>query len=94
MSSACVGHEHHRWPRVLAQSGGQSRHRHSAGDNVLTLQRPGDEVGAEEHSVAQGGPACIRATHPIYISVDRQLRGSRASQEKSIIQGGRDVDAT
>jgi hypothetical protein len=31
MSSACVGHKHHRWPRVPAQSGGQSRHRHSSG---------------------------------------------------------------
>jgi hypothetical protein len=30
-----------------------------AGDNILTLQRPGDEAGTEEHSVAQGGSACV-----------------------------------
>jgi hypothetical protein len=51
------------------------------------LQKPEDEVGAEEHGVARGGPACVRATRLICISADRQLRGGRASQEKAIIQG-------
>jgi hypothetical protein len=45
------------------------------GDDVLVLAGPGDEVVTEEHSVARGGPACIRATRPIYICVDCQLGG-------------------
>jgi hypothetical protein len=54
------------------------------------LRRPGDEVGTEEHRVAHGGPECVRATHPIHISVDRQLGGDRVSQEKaqSALHGG------
>jgi hypothetical protein len=30
-----------------------------SGDNVLPLGGPGDEVVAEEHNIARGGPACI-----------------------------------
>jgi hypothetical protein len=45
------------------------------GDNVLALGGSRDLVDAEEHSVAQGGPTCIRVTHPIRIRVDCQLRG-------------------
>jgi hypothetical protein len=56
-----------------------------AGDDVLMLRRPGDEVGAEEHSVARGGLACVRATRLLRISVDCQLEGGRAPQEKAII---------
>jgi hypothetical protein len=44
-------------------------------------------VGTEEYSIARGGPTCVRATHPICISVERQLRGGRASQEEAKIQG-------
>jgi hypothetical protein len=50
-----------------------------AGDDVLALGGSGNEVIAEEHSVARGVPACIRATHPIRICVDHQLGGGRAS---------------
>jgi hypothetical protein len=50
------------------------------------LQRLGDVVGVEEHSVARGGLACVLATRPISISVDRQLGGGRVSQEKAKIQ--------
>jgi hypothetical protein len=49
------------------------------GDNVLTLRRLGDEVDAEEHHVARGGPACVWATCPVHISIDCQLEGGRAS---------------
>jgi hypothetical protein len=44
-----------------------------SGDDVLALGGPGDEVGGEEHSVARGGPVCIRATHAVCIRGDRQL---------------------
>jgi hypothetical protein len=42
------------------------------------IRRLGDEVDAEERSVARGGPTCVWATCPIRISVDRQLGGGRA----------------
>jgi hypothetical protein len=49
-------------------------------DDVLALGALGDMVITEEHSVARGGLACIRATCPSHIRVDRQLRGGgRAS---------------
>jgi hypothetical protein len=44
-----------------------------AGDDVLALGGPGDEVVTEEHNVARGGSVCIRATRPVRIHVDRQL---------------------
>jgi hypothetical protein len=46
-----------------------------SGDDVLALEGLGDEVVIEEHSVARGGPTCIRATRPVRIHVDRQLGG-------------------
>jgi hypothetical protein len=59
-----------------------------AGDNVLALGGPGDEVVAEEHSVARGGLACIRATRPVRIRVDHQLKGGcRASQVEAEVPG-------
>jgi hypothetical protein len=30
-----------------------------AGDDVLMLRRPGDEVGAKKHSILRGGPMCV-----------------------------------
>jgi hypothetical protein len=49
-------------------------------DDALVLGERGDEVVTEEHCVARGGPACIRATHPVRIRVDCQLGGGgRAS---------------
>jgi hypothetical protein len=58
-----------------------------AGYDVLMLRRLGDEVGAEENSVARGGLACVWVSHPICISVDHQLGGGRVSQEEAKIQG-------
>jgi hypothetical protein len=46
------------------------------------LQRPGDEVGTKEHCVARSGPMCVQTTYLIRISVDRQLGGGKASQER------------
>jgi hypothetical protein len=45
------------------------------GDDVLALGGPGDEVVAEEHSIARDGPTCIWAACPVCIRVDHQLRG-------------------
>jgi hypothetical protein len=57
------------------------------------LGRPGDKVVAEEHSLARGGPACIRATCPIYISVDRQLgEGGEASQVLAKVQEASQIE--
>jgi hypothetical protein len=40
------------------------------GDDVLVLGGLGDEIVAKKHSVARGGPTCIRATRPVHIRVD------------------------
>jgi hypothetical protein len=46
-----------------------------AGDDVLALGGPGDEIVVKKHSVARGGPTCIWATRPVRICVDHQLGG-------------------
>jgi hypothetical protein len=59
-----------------------------SGYNVLALGGAVYEVVTEEHSIARGGPACIRTTQPILIRVDCQLRGGgRASQVEAEVQG-------
>jgi hypothetical protein len=63
-----------------------------SGDDVLTLRGPGDEVVAEEHNIARGGSACIQATHPVRIRVDRQLGGGGgASQVEAEVQGASQI---
>jgi hypothetical protein len=52
-----------------------------ARDDVLALGGSGDEIVAEKHSVAQGGPTCIRATRPVRIHVDRQLGGGGGASQ-------------
>jgi hypothetical protein len=56
-----------------------------SGDDVLTLQRPGYEIDAEEHSVVRGGLMCVQATRPIHISVDLHLERGRALQKETKI---------
>jgi hypothetical protein len=59
-----------------------------AGDDVLALGGPRDEVVIEEHSIARGGSTCIRATRPVRICVDHQLKGGGgASQVEAEVQG-------
>jgi hypothetical protein len=63
-----------------------------AGDDVLVLGGPRDEVITEEHSLARGGPACIRATRPVGICVHRQLGGGGgASQVEAEVQGASQI---
>jgi hypothetical protein len=52
-----------------------------AGDDVLAFGGSGDKVVAEEHRISRGGPACIRATRPVRIRVDRQLGGGGGASQ-------------
>jgi hypothetical protein len=61
------------------------------GDDVLVLGGSGDKVVAEKHNIARGGPTCIRATCPVSIHVDRQLRGGGASQVEAEVQGASQI---
>jgi hypothetical protein len=60
-------------------------------DDVLPVGGPGDKVITEEHSVARGGPSCIRATHPIHIRVNRLRGGGGASQVEDEVQGASQI---
>jgi hypothetical protein len=44
-----------------------------ARDDGLTLGGPRDEVGAQEHGVTGGGPACVGTASPVSISVDHEF---------------------
>jgi hypothetical protein len=78
--SHAVGHD------VILSLSARSR------NDVLALGGPGDEVVTEEHSVAQGGPICIRATYPVCIRVDRQFRGGGgALQVDAKVQGASQI---
>jgi len=52
-----------------------------SGGCILTLGGPGDEIITEEHSVARGGLARVRATSPISVSVDHKISGRRWPQQ-------------
>ena len=56
-------------------------------DGGLPLRRPGDEAGTEEDGVTGGGPPGVRAAGPIGISVDNELRGGGARDDKTIVDG-------
>jgi hypothetical protein len=43
------------------------------GDDVLTLQRSGDEVVTQEHRVARSGLASVETIGPVSISVDDEV---------------------
>lgn len=62
-----------------------------AGDGVLALGRPRNEVVAEEHTVARGGATCVRTTSPVRVSVgDEAIRGRRY-ELKSMVKRTLDV---
>jgi hypothetical protein len=61
-------------------------------DDVLLFGGSGDKIVAEEHSVARGGSACIRATCPVRICVDHQLGGGGgALQVEAKVQGASQI---
>jgi hypothetical protein len=51
-----------------------------AGDDGLLLSGLGDEVGTQEHGIAQSGLACVGASDPVSVSVDHDLRCRRWSE--------------
>jgi hypothetical protein len=61
------------------------------GDDVLTLQGLRDEVVAQEHCVAQSGPASVRTTGSISISVDDEVRRRGAAKEQAVVEGALEV---
>jgi hypothetical protein len=57
------------------------------GDDVLTLQGPGDEVVTQEHSAAPSGPVSIGTTSPVSISVDDEVRHRGATKNQAMVEG-------
>jgi hypothetical protein len=57
----------------------------------LTLQGPGDEVVAQEHCIAQSGPAGVGTTGPVSISVDDKVRCRGAAKKQVVIEGALEV---
>jgi hypothetical protein len=41
-----------------------------AGDHMLTLGEPRDEVGPKEHCIAEGRSACVCAPGPVSVGVN------------------------
>ena len=62
-----------------------------AGDNRLTLGRPGDKVAAQEDGVAGSGTASVRAASLVSVGVDHQLRGGRAVKYQAEVHSATDV---
>jgi hypothetical protein len=61
-----------------------------AGDYMLLLWGPRDEVGAQEHSVGRGGLVRVGATSPISASVDDHLRSLKGSK-KTVVKGATEI---
>jgi hypothetical protein len=61
------------------------------GEDVLTFRRPGDEVVAQEHRVAQSGPASLRTTGPVSISVDDEVRRRGTAKKQAVVEGALEV---
>jgi hypothetical protein len=67
----------------LAQSGGLC---HAVGhsavldlcagarDDGLSLGGSGDEVGVQEHDIAESGPTCVGTANPVNVGVNHELR--------------------
>jgi hypothetical protein len=62
-----------------------------AGDDRLPLGGPGDEVGAQEHSIARSGPARVGAAGPVGVGVDHKLRRRGRSKEEAIVDRASEV---
>lgn len=58
-----------------------------AGDDGLALGGLGDEVVAEEHSIARSGSASVRAASLVCVGVDDQAGGRGAAQGEAEVQG-------
>jgi hypothetical protein len=58
---------------------------------VLTLGGPGDQVVAEEHGIARGGLASVRAAGPVSIRVNHQVVLGRRPKTKPQVQSAPNV---
>ena len=62
-----------------------------AGDDRLTLGRPGHQVAAEEDGVAGGGASNVRTPDPVGVSVDDELSGGRLPVKEAEVDGAAEV---
>jgi hypothetical protein len=62
-----------------------------AGDNWLSLGRPGDQVAAEEDDITRGRAARVRAPHSVSVSVDDQLSRRRPVEDQAEVNRASDV---
>jgi len=56
-----------------------------AGDDRLSLGRPGDQVAAEEDGVPRSGATCVRTASPVSVGVDDKLGGRRSVKSKTAV---------
>jgi hypothetical protein len=59
-------------------------------DDGLPLGGPGDEVGAQEHGIAGGGPTRVGAADPISVRVDHKFQ-RRGWAEEAVVEGAAEV---
>jgi len=62
-----------------------------AGDDRLTLGRPGHQVAAQKDGVAGGGAPSVRTPSPVSVSVDDELGGGRPVKEQAIVDSAAEV---
>jgi hypothetical protein len=60
-------------------------------DDGLPLGSPGDEVGAQEHGIAGGGPARVGAADPVSVRVDHKFRRRGWAEEEVVVEGAAEV---
>jgi hypothetical protein len=57
-----------------------------AGVDGLPLGGPRDEVGAQEHNIARGGPARVGAAGPFNVGVDHKIRRRGWSKDEVVVE--------
>jgi hypothetical protein len=62
-----------------------------AGDNRLSLGRPGDQVAAEEDGITCGRAARVRAPHLVSVSIDNQLSRWRPVEDQAEVNFFADI---
>jgi hypothetical protein len=61
------------------------------GDDVLTLQGPGDKVVTQEHRVAQSGSTNVETTGPVSISIDNEVQRRGTVKKQAEVDGALEV---
>jgi hypothetical protein len=62
-----------------------------ARDDGLLLGGLRDEVGAQKHGIAGGGPTRVGAADPVSVSVDHKFRRRGWSKEEAVVEGASEV---